>query len=387
MIGVACAAFAVFALAPTAVASANDEDCVFCHEDLEDDEGRRIAADLALFSESVHGELGLGCIDCHTDADGFDDDHPQEVGLAACGDCHEAKEEVAEGSHAGLSCEDCHGSGHALAATATDTSATSHFHVSELCASCHEALGEQASQYEDSIHGRALSRSGLTGAPSCLTCHGAHEIYPADDSRARVYRTKVVDMCGSCHEGLLPTYSESVHAGLGAETGEPRAVCSDCHLTHSVGSRNQAPWRAAVVNECGECHVEMLESFSDGFHGQATLLGFERVAKCGDCHGFHDIREIEDPLSRVAESRVVETCRTCHEEATANWADYDPHADLSSAERNPQAYYAKLMMGGLLAAVFSFFFLHTALWLPRALFATRSARAARLTPPPGGPGA
>ena len=181
-------------------------------------------------------------------------------------------------------------------------------------------------------------------------------------------------MCGSCHAGLLPAYSESVHAGPSEETREPRAVCSDCHSTHAVGSRNQPAWRAAVVNECGECHGELLESFSDGFHGQATLLGFERVAKCSDCHGFHDILEIEDPRSRVAEGRVVETCRTCHERATANWADYDPHQDLSSAERNPQAYWARLLMTGLLAGVFSFFFLHTALWLPRAVIATRSAK-------------
>ena len=101
ILGAACAALTVLALAPTAVASADEEICLFCHEDLENEEGQRVAAELDLFPESVHGELGLACGDCHTDVAGLDGDHPEELEPAACGDCHEAAEEIAASSHAG----------------------------------------------------------------------------------------------------------------------------------------------------------------------------------------------------------------------------------------------------------------------------------------------
>ncbi|MDH3402636.1 MAG: cytochrome c3 family protein [Acidobacteriota bacterium] len=375
------AALAALALLPLPAGAVEDEDCLACHADLEDAAGERIAADLDQLSESMHGEMGLACVDCHADVADFDGEHPEKLAPAACGDCHDdVLGAVSESAHMGQSCGDCHG-GHEIRAAADEAAPTSLFRTPALCASCHEALGEQASQYLDGIHGRALVKSGLKFAPSCVTCHGAHEILPAGDPRGRVYRTKVAAMCGSCHEGLISTYSGSVHAQLDAATGEARAVCSDCHPTHAVGSRNLPAWRQAVVAECGECHGAMLESFSDGFHGQATLLGFARVAKCSDCHGSHDVLAVDDPASRVAAANVVATCSGCHEGATANWADYDPHADLSSPARNPQAYWAQGAMKVLLASVFGFFFLHTALWLPRSLVAIRRGRDAGAAPP------
>ena len=91
--------------------------------------------------------------------------------------------------------------------------------------------------------------------------------------------------------------------------------------------------------------------------------------------GAHDIQAVDHPDSRVGEARIVDTCRQCHEGATIAWASYDPHVDLEQADRNPQAYWARKFMDGLLLFVFAFFIVHTTLWLIRSLRARRSGAA------------
>jgi hypothetical protein len=93
-----------------------------------------------------------------------------------------------------------------------------------------------------------------------------------------------------------------------------------------------------------------------------TALGFERVAKCADCHGAHDIRPASDPASTVAPANLVRTCSQCHAGANENFVKYDPHADKHDRERNPAFYYTARLMTGLLTAVFVFFGIHTGLW-------------------------
>jgi hypothetical protein len=121
-----------------------------------------------------------------------------------------------------------------------------------------------------------------------------------------------------------------------------------------------------VQEECGTCHKESMRTYRDGFHGQASKLGFTRVAACKDCHGAHDVLPKADPRSRVADANRAQTCARCHEGASPSFAKYDPHADPRDPERNPMLHYTARFMQVLLAGVFTFFGLHTALWIPRS---------------------
>ena len=94
-------------------------------------------------------------------------------------------------------------------------------------------------------------------------------------------------------------------------------------------------WKLEVVRECGSCHTQSLRTYRDTFHGQVTLLGFTRVARCSDCHGSHDILPVSDPGASVAPGRIVTTCQKCHPLANASFAKYDPHADPKDKTRNP----------------------------------------------------
>src|SRR5437867_3698382 len=84
------------------------------------------------------------------------------------------------GASGAAGCTDCHGS-HDMLPAKHANSPVFKLNLPRTCASCHSNAGltkeyqikypEAASQYMDSIHGRALLKMGLIVAPSCNDCH------------------------------------------------------------------------------------------------------------------------------------------------------------------------------------------------------------------------
>jgi hypothetical protein len=222
-------------------------------------------------------------------------------------------------------------------------------------------------KYHDSIHGKALEKSGLIVSAKCTDCHGNHEIRRRTDPRSGVFRANVPGTCGKCHGGIQTLYASGIHGAKLAE-GVPNApVCTDCHTAHEIRRTDADAWKLDVLAECGSCHTQSLATYRDTFHGQVTSLGFTRVASCADCHRAHDIYPESDPRSSVSAARRVATCGKCHPGSSPSLAGYDPHADKRDAERNPPLFWAARFMHALLAGVFVFFGLHTSLWFQRSL--------------------
>jgi hypothetical protein len=353
-----------------------DADCRGCHESPSLD---RLAA-------SVHGQAGLSCIDCHADlARAAEFPHPTKPAAPQCASCHaEPVERYGEGVHAralrtnpgspAATCAGCHGD-HDILPAKDPSSRTYHLNLARTCGRCHGdektireagiAAGNVPAQFQDSIHGQALSRRGLVVAPNCASCHRAHDIHPANDARSPVFHANVPATCGRCHEGIRNEYETSVHARALA-AGRAAAVCSDCHSAHTITATDVPAWRLSVIQECGTCHEESIRTYRYGFHGQASALGSARVAACADCHDAHRARSPSDPASRVHPANLVETCGRCHPGANANFVRYDPHADPHDRERSPAVFWTARLMKLLLAGVFTFFGVHTALWFPRS---------------------
>lgn len=371
-------------------------DCLICHDDASAarSDGRPLAPVKDQLASSLHGALDIACVDCHVDlAKTADFPHAEKLQRATCAACHgdavaaytksihaSARREAADSPAA--SCADCHGS-HDIKPASDPESLSNHFKVPDTCARCHGnpdtiekgriAAGNVPLRYDDSIHGKALRKSGLKVAPNCSTCHGNHEIRKAKDPLSKVSHANVPTTCGSCHEGIKTIYDDSVH-GQAVTAGNPRAaVCADCHTAHGIKTVGPA-WHIAVAQECGTCHKESIRTFRDTFHGKVTALGFERAATCSDCHGSHDILPQKDPRSRVAAQGRLATCQKCHSGVSANFARFDPHADPENRERNPALYYTTQFMRLLLGTVFAFFGIHTALWLPRSWKARRDSQ-------------
>jgi len=339
--------------------------------------------------EGVHGSRGaqargVTCTACH----GTHDVRPAAaVTIETCAACHRVQVRVYRGSVHGRSrqrgdteaatCQSCHGAAHAVLAKSNPRSPIYHLNLPRTCAQCHAdpALAKRhnipiANVYElymDSIHGRAVSRSGLLVAANCSDCHGSHEIQPRLDPTSRVFRSTIPKTCGTCHAGVLAAFAQSVHGKAATKGNAAAAVCTDCHSAHQIRRVEGAPWQLEVIRECGSCHVESLKTYRDTFHGKVTALGLTRVAKCADCHGAHTILPASDPASSVSPTRIVATCRQCHPAASVKFAEFHPHADPESKERFPKLYYAYFFMTALLIGTFGFFGLHTLLWLPRSL--------------------
>lgn len=389
------------AATPSPAPPSND-DCLACHGDAETKhgDGRPLAPDLPRFGASVHGEAGVACVDCHADlAHATEFPHADKLAPATCTACHgDQAAEYASSVHAGAQgraagargarCADCHGM-HDILPAKDAASRTNHFNLPRTCGACHgdpERIrkgtvpgGDIVARYHDSIHGRALEKSGLNVAPNCGNCHGSHAIRAHTDPQSRVFRANVPATCGTCHEGVRAHYDASVHGTQVKAGNAAAAVCNDCHSTHGIQAAAPA-WRLEVISECGTCHKESLRTYRDGFHGQASALGFTRVAACADCHTAHDILPPSDPRSSVAATRLVLTCGRCHAKANARFVKFDPHADPGDPRKGAAVHYTAAFMKVLLIGVFAFFGVHTALWFPREVWDRRRKRRAQAPP-------
>ena len=244
------------ALAVLAAAGrAGAESCVQCHGDrarllkvTENDEARtaRAYVDLKLAESSVHGSQS--CDECHFEFDRYP--HPKETETAGCADCHDdAAGVMAASAHAEakvgdrpMGCADCHGV-HDVKKASERESRLHPLNVTRTCGTCHfdgidartasvQELLEQP--YCDDTHGHGLLRGGLTVAPTCVTCHGGHEVHKKGDPESKVSRKNATQTCGTCHQGVAEQYALSIHSVARANGEEAAAGCTDCHPPHTA---------------------------------------------------------------------------------------------------------------------------------------------------------
>ena len=134
--------------------------------------------------------------------------------------------------------------------------------------------------------------------------------------------------------------------------------------------------RLVITRNCGNCHADSLKSYTQTYHGQVNTLGYAYTAKCFDCHGNHSIQRVSDPKSTVHPDNRLQTCRKCHQGASAGFVTFQPHATTHDYERYPYMWIASKFMIALIAGVFLFFWTHSALWFYRE-YKDRQARKTR----------
>jgi cytochrome c553 len=389
--GLASATSAKTAAAPKKEAPPADpnETCLMCHADAaaKGAGGKSIAVDMAVFGKSVHGEMQLKCVDCHSDVSVDKLPHPEKLKPAACGSCHDEAVKTYTGTaHAkardkgqgmAATCHDCHGS-HDIKRSKDPASRTAFANIEATCGACHgnDKIVEQAhmpggniqAKYHDSIHNQLVE--GKTAynkaAPTCTSCHGAHNIQPKSEPDSRVSRAHVPDTCGGCHQREKTVFLKGMHGQIQQAGNAAAPVCIDCHGAHTVKRASTPDWQNAVVGSCGNCHDDKITSFRLTYHGKVTTLGPASVATCASCHGAHDVRPAADPLSPVNPANELATCRNCHPGAGPQLVSWDPHPQPKNKERSLLVYYTNIFMEFLLAGVFLFFGLHTVLWAYRS---------------------
>ena len=222
---------------------------------------------------------------------------------------------------------------------------------------------QQIDSYQESVH--ALPNNSKAGAPNayCNDCHDPHYLEPIDHLAGTINRQQVPAICGTCHEDQLQKYQKSVHGQLVLiEGNEKAAICTDCHTSHAIAQPSGDITKLTIGQSCGNCHEDSMNSYVATYHGQVNTLGETQTAKCYDCHGSHEIRRPEDPLSKVHKSNVVETCNTCHVDGGEGFASFYPHGTMDNFDKYPEMYVSYTFMIYLLIGVFAFFYLHSLLW-------------------------
>ncbi|MCE2969032.1 MAG: hypothetical protein LW847_02185 [Burkholderiales bacterium] len=361
-----------------------NDDCLACHDDPKEKNkaGKVIGLDEKKFAASAHGDGAANCIDCHTDAKG--DPHPEKLKPVDCASCHDdSTSEFHDSIHAkaakdgknAVDCQSCHGPVHYALPASNPESATASKNVDKTCGTCHGDTakagaggmpgGNVLAKFERGMHGKAIAE-GSGRAPNCVSCHGAHGILAPDNPKSRVSSANVTDTCGNCHQRAKIVFGHGVHGKLHQQGDKNAPTCVSCHAAHDNRSAGENDWQVAVAGQCGDCHQEYMQSFKLSYHGKVTQLGYA-AATCASCHGAHDILPASNPNSPIAPENRLQTCRKCHQEATARFASWDPHPEPHNKERSPIVYYATLFMNILLAGVFLFFGAHTLLWAYRSI--------------------
>jgi predicted CXXCH cytochrome family protein len=367
-----------------------NELCISCHEN--PDLVRTVnGEDVSLYvNASEHrgsAHKKNSCIKCHTNVSTSQDPVCRDSGKVDCSICHSEQVSDYEISQHGAYhqqgnpnapyCTDCHGI-HDTMAKEDLASPTFSRNIPDLCGKCHRE-GQKAAviysgkeheiikNYTMSIHGKGLLQSGLMVTATCISCHTAHRELPAEDPQSTVYQDNIASTCASCHLGIYEEFKNSVHSRLVTETDKELPVCNDCHLSHTIKRVDQVTFRQGILDQCGKCHLEVAETYFETFHGKASQLGSARTAKCYDCHGAHNILNPSNPNSTLSRANVVETCKECHPNSNRKFVGYLTHATHHNKSKYPYLYYTFWFMSFLLLGTFSFFGLHTILWIPKAL--------------------
>lgn len=322
--------------APSSQEVSNDT-CLSCHSNESMTKTFPSGEELSLFIDgnkfevAVHGEEGLNCVDCHTAMAQIP--HPE---------------------------------------FAAQTVRDAKFELYTVCKECHL---EQYTNTLDSVHQNALA-AGEENAAICTDCHNPHtqtRITNEDTGEILLGAHLVIPQtCARCHNAIYETYKESVHgAALTEEGNQYVPTCIDCHGVHNIQDPTTARFRNETPLLCANCHTnevimrqydistDVIDTYVTDFHGTTVTL-FEKTDPnlptnkpvCTDCHGIHDIKSVDNPDTGIAlKENLLVKCQRCHPDATINFPDSWMSHYIASPEKFPLVYYVNLFYKILIPTV------------------------------------
>jgi nitrate/TMAO reductase-like tetraheme cytochrome c subunit len=314
-----------------------DEVCLGCHGQsgltmkLGDGSMLDLYIPAEMHQNSIHGKLGYACVQCHTTVGNYP--HPSF--------------------------------------SAQNTRDVT-LQLYSVCRRCHN---QQFELVLDSVHTRALG-TGNTNAAVCVDCHTAHEVRQLTDPKTyeRLPGTGVwtAETCGRCHSAIYDKYKDSVHGSALIGEGNPDVpTCIDCHGVHNIGDPTTAKFRLLSPEICAKCHTdpkrmgkygistEVLNTYVADFHG-TTVQVFEKQSPdaptnkpvCYDCHGVHDIARVDDPQKGLQiRENLLTRCQVCHPDANLKFPTAWLSHYIPSPSKNAMVYYVNLFYKILIPVV------------------------------------
>ncbi len=309
-------------------------DCGLCHDDVAE-----------MYAASLHGQAALAgerlaprCWDCHGEHDILPPSDP---------------EARTNRFHIPFMCGYCHKEG---------TPVTQTYTIPQDSILTHYSL---------SIHGEGLYRRGLTISAVCTDCHTAHRVLPHTDPSSSISRQNVAATCMQCHGRIEEVHQKVIRGELWEKEPDKVPVCVECHQPHEARRvfyeegmsdyeclqchqkpdifqvadgdtvslhvdeshlQDSAHQNVACVQchtgatpsmhrpcatltarvDCSICHAEVVQTYSEGLHGQLAERGDPAAPRCEDCHGTHHILKHRDPRAPTYVQNEPELCARCH---------------------------------------------------------------------------
>jgi hypothetical protein len=250
----------------------------------------------------------------------------------------------------------------------------------------------------DSVHAKALE-AGNRDAAVCTDCHTAHAVQDwVDETTGETLpeaRAQIPQTCARCHSEIYNKYAESVHgSALNEENNPDVPTCIDCHGVHNIEDPTTNQFRLSSPQMCANCHTDparmakygistdVLDTYVADFHG-TTVQIFEKQSPdaetnkpvCYDCHGIHDIAASDDPEKglKVKENLLV-TCQKCHPDARDNFPTSWLSHYIPSPDKYPLVYYVNLFYLLLIPVVLGGMFVLVAMDFTRTVINRNQAR-------------
>jgi nitrate/TMAO reductase-like tetraheme cytochrome c subunit len=286
--------------------------------------------------------------------------------------------------HEQLNCTDCHQNITSVPHAAVDYQSLRDVTLQNyvVCEKCHS---DQYNKTLDSVHQSALT-GGNINAAVCTDCHNPHtQTQITDKTTGKILpeaRLQIPTVCARCHNAIYDQYKQSVHgAALTQADNTDVPTCIDCHGVHNIADPTTTAFRINSPLLCAKCHTDasimdkygistqVLNTYVADFHGTTVTL-FEEISPdqatnkpvCFDCHGVHDIKNVDDPVYGLAmKQNLLKACQRCHPDATANFPDAWMSHYIPSPTHDALVYYVNLfykffiptVIGGMLVYVIS----------------------------------
>ena len=232
--------------------------------------------------------------------------------------------------------------------------------------------------YEMSVHYQAFI-NGNGNAPTCSDCHGAHIMQSTQVSTSRINKENIAKTCGDgsgCHPVISKEYRGSIHAHA-IERGIMAApTCINCHGNHQIyatsNPKSKVSTRENVVLLCSSCHGDVkmiskygvptnrISSYNASYHGLAVRGGSLYAADCASCHGAHEIKPSSDPASSINPKNLSKTCGKCHPGANLSAKFKQVHLTYTEKE-SPLLYWIRKIYIILIIVIISGMVIHNIL--------------------------
>jgi hypothetical protein len=181
--------------------------------------------------------------------------------------------------HAGLQCTECHTAFSKSAHPARSFSSRRDYTVasSETCWKCHD---EAYKEYEMSVHLDRL-KAGDRKAPACTDCHGDHSV-----ASTKLDKNIGLSSCNKCHGDMNRSYVAGIHGKARMSGNEKAPSCSSCHNAHNIEA---ADGSTQIKEGCLKCHTDAGKLHKKWlWNPPIALASFSAahfdVVSCATCH-------------------------------------------------------------------------------------------------------